>query len=311
MTLTASEVASLTATMGLWELAEYVSAGLVTLGCIGEFVAEFTKWFTGGIEETKERLAKYSTLLLIFALSAELVCLVRTNQLSGMVIASLNEKAEDANARARSFEAKAQESNQKAEEAKTLAKGFESRLADANARVKRAEAQIASAKARTEEAVAKIATAEARIKEAEEKAEAERLARVKIQDDLKWRTVTEEQTAKLLAALPPEYTGVRVTMSNIAGDAEAAQYAAELREVLLKAGWVIDGINASLVTGILPEGVSISIGDANNRSAATLQQALLAAGIRAEGTIVPGMRAEAIDLLVGAKPHPRSTKTKQ
>src|SRR2546428_470328 len=43
--------------------------------------ADFTNWFTGGIEERKELLAKGSTLLLVGSLALELICLVRTNQL--------------------------------------------------------------------------------------------------------------------------------------------------------------------------------------------------------------------------------------
>jgi hypothetical protein len=132
MTLTASEVSSLTSLIEEWEISEYIFAGLVTIGCCGEFVAEFTNWLTGGIREHKERLAKYSTLLLISSLAFELVCLVPTNQLSGRIIGSLNEKAEEASASAKSFELKIGESNQKAEDAKATAKGFENNIAEAN-----------------------------------------------------------------------------------------------------------------------------------------------------------------------------------
>ena len=63
MTLSAAEVSTLTKTLENWEVAEYIFAGLVTLGCFGEFVAEFTDWFTIGKEESEKRLAKFSTLL--------------------------------------------------------------------------------------------------------------------------------------------------------------------------------------------------------------------------------------------------------
>jgi len=96
MSLTPSEVASLTNALAYWEAAEYVCAALVTIGCIGEYAADFTNWFTGGIKERKERLAKRSTLLLISALSLELICLVRTNELSGRVIGSLDERSQSA-----------------------------------------------------------------------------------------------------------------------------------------------------------------------------------------------------------------------
>jgi hypothetical protein len=96
MTLTPSDVASLSREMSRWEIGEYISAGLVTIACAGEYIADFTDWFTGGVKERKERLAKRSTLLLIAALSFEVICLVRTNQLSGTVIGAVDELAENA-----------------------------------------------------------------------------------------------------------------------------------------------------------------------------------------------------------------------
>src|SRR5580704_4400613 len=99
LTPTPPEIAALTAALSYWESAEYVCAGLVTVACAGEYIASFKNWFTGGIKERKERLEKRSTLLLIAALSAELVCLVRTNQLSSRVIGSLDDLAEEASTR--------------------------------------------------------------------------------------------------------------------------------------------------------------------------------------------------------------------
>jgi hypothetical protein len=101
MTLTASDVASLTATMGYWEDTEYFCAFLVAVACFGEYVADFTKWWErngiwsrlGPIEERKEHLAKLSTLVLIVALVAETVCLVRTNQLSSTLTGALGDRA--------------------------------------------------------------------------------------------------------------------------------------------------------------------------------------------------------------------------
>ena len=96
MILTPSDVGSLTTTLSYWEVAEYCFGGLVAVACLGEYAADFTKWFTRGVEERKKRLAKRSKLLLIASLALELICLVRTNQISGRVIGSLDEKAERA-----------------------------------------------------------------------------------------------------------------------------------------------------------------------------------------------------------------------
>jgi hypothetical protein len=96
MVITPSEVSSLACTLTRWEDAEYFFAGLVTLACFGEFVAEFTNWFTKGIEHRKKHLEKFSTLVLVGALAFELVCLVRTNILSSKLIGSLSEQSQGA-----------------------------------------------------------------------------------------------------------------------------------------------------------------------------------------------------------------------
>jgi hypothetical protein len=104
MALTASEVASLTTALERWEYAEYTFAALVAIGCFGEYVADFTKWWMGGglwkslglIPKRKDALGKFSTLLLIFALTGEWVCLVKTNSLSGLLVGSLSDRSEQA-----------------------------------------------------------------------------------------------------------------------------------------------------------------------------------------------------------------------
>src|SRR5215471_18399386 len=100
--MTTSDVASLSKLLSRWEVGEYICAGLVTLACAGEYIAEFTNWLTSGIEERKKKLGKRSTLLLVASLSLELVCLVRTNSLSGQLIGSLSDKAVSADTKAQS-----------------------------------------------------------------------------------------------------------------------------------------------------------------------------------------------------------------
>ena len=65
----------------------------MALACFGEYAADFTDWLTSGDEAKKKRLAQRSTLLLIASLALELICLVRTNQLSGELFGLLSDKA--------------------------------------------------------------------------------------------------------------------------------------------------------------------------------------------------------------------------
>jgi hypothetical protein len=109
-----SDVASLDALLSWWERVEYVSEVFVILGCVGEFIAEFTKLRT---EEWRRQLSKISLLVLTAALAVELGALFRTNGISGEEIALLNGVAADAWTRAANAEG--------------TAKGFDTRIAEA------------------------------------------------------------------------------------------------------------------------------------------------------------------------------------
>ncbi|MGB9206316.1 MAG: hypothetical protein WCB94_20325 [Terriglobales bacterium] len=98
MIFTASDVASLSSSLSRWEWGEYISEAFVIIACAGELVADLeTTWLT---QERKKHLQRRSTILLVAALSVALICLVRTNELSGSAIGSLGEKAEDADSKA-------------------------------------------------------------------------------------------------------------------------------------------------------------------------------------------------------------------
>jgi hypothetical protein len=93
MLLTSADVASLDSLLSWWEKAEYAAEAFVILGCVGEFIAEFTKI---GTQESRHQLSKLSLLVLIAALAIELGALVRTNRLSGQEITLLNSITADA-----------------------------------------------------------------------------------------------------------------------------------------------------------------------------------------------------------------------
>src|SRR5579862_5360846 len=78
---------SIDALLSWWEWIEYLAEAFVVLGCVGEFVADFTKIRT---LEWRHQLSKVSLLVLIAALAIELGALFRTNRLSGQEIAVLN-----------------------------------------------------------------------------------------------------------------------------------------------------------------------------------------------------------------------------
>src|ERR1700688_3375181 len=107
-----ADISSLARSLSRWEFSEYVSCAFVAFACAGEYIADFTDWLTAGIEERKKKLAKFFTLVLISSPALKLVCLVRTNTLSGQLIGSLSEKAGAADAKAQSAKISADEAKQ-------------------------------------------------------------------------------------------------------------------------------------------------------------------------------------------------------
>lgn len=238
MTLTPSDVASLTASLSRWELGEYVCAGLVTIACVGEYTATFKNWFTGGVKEQKERLEKLSTLLLIVGLAIELVCLVRTNQISGKVIGSLNYLAEEASAKSQkaltdadvaigkariaveeSGNAKVQSSAAKesASHAGILARG-------ARQEADSFEKDIASAKEQA-------ASAESDLADALRQSSAAQLELNRIKEP---RSLTDVPS---LVATLKAFAGTEYTFSGVGVDDDSENLVVAIDKVLYNAGW--------------------------------------------------------------------------
>jgi len=94
MILADSEVGSLKAALYCWEWFGYISTAIVFIGCVGEFVAEFTS--LPRTKETANKLARLSLIVLIFGIAGELLSTVRTSQLSGQLIANIEERASKA-----------------------------------------------------------------------------------------------------------------------------------------------------------------------------------------------------------------------
>ena len=133
-------------------------------------------------------------------------------------VASLNRQAAELNneaAKARKSEAALQNDNLKLQASlqtvdKDVARASV-RIAKLNAEAEAARAQIAKADARAEEASARADEANAKVAESNEKAEAERLARVKLEQTIEWRTLTSEQSKRIIAALKP-FAGERANL---------------------------------------------------------------------------------------------------
>jgi hypothetical protein len=154
----------------------YGSALVVLLGVVGESIADLTEWVKS--ERLKKKLAVASALILILGLTGDLIG-IRETELS---IASLTIAAGDAKTSAD----KAAAAASRASSAAAQAEGY---AAKANEKADRFRLQIAQANERAAEA--------------KQAAEAERLARVKIQQQLSWRSLSAAQRERIRNRILP------------------------------------------------------------------------------------------------------------
>jgi hypothetical protein len=245
MALTPSEVASLARSLSLWEIAEYISAGLVTLACVGEYIADFKPWFTGGDKDKKEQLSKRSTLLLIASLSFELVCLVRTNQISGRVLGSLDDKADAASRKSEQAIINADSAITKAGDAQKSANEAADAAARASDSAKKANREAEIAKQRAEEVRKLAARANRQAEQLAEKLLAEESKRLALETDRSPRTLayTSVNGRENIAPLK-RFAGTPARIRFIP-DAEVRRAAKNIIFVVQRAGWTV----ASLTVG--------------------------------------------------------------
>jgi len=201
MTLTDAEIGSLKAALDGWEWFGYVSTAVVFLGCVGEFVAEFTHFPKS--DQSKHKLARMSLIILILGIAGELLSTVRTSQLSGQVIADAEQKAAEAESRAGSARDDAAHANERA-----------------------------SANEKESEQLKKGAAG------LRKEAEDERLARAEIEEALAERRLGPKENGLLQKRLS-QFAGESAGIVYHAGDAEGFTFAWDIAEVLHDANWVV------------------------------------------------------------------------
>ncbi len=314
MALTASDLAALRSSLKSWEVFEYSAAGIVLLGVMGEYVAEFTGWAADrGIEK---KLSKISTLVLIVGIAGEGIGLFRTSQLSGELIASLEEQSN------RAFE-RAVRAEGNAESARATSKGFEARIAEANrasaeanARVKEAEAQVTLANAASKNAVATVATAEARIAEATATAKGAEargaeatlaLAKIKLP-----RTLDVAQQDRIISKIK-RFAGTKFDLW-VNPDNEAVAFMNTLESILTRADWKFAApkgaiLYAKKASMVATSGIHLEMEAAKaselRAPLEALGDALIAEGIETAGAIstdATDKNLDAVHVVVGTKP---------
>jgi hypothetical protein len=167
-------------------------------------------------------------LVLILGIGGELLGAVRTSQLSGQLIANIEERAGNAEQKAGEADDRATLNEKEAEQLRKDTAGFTLDIAKANERAATAGRQAAAAN---------------------QTAESERLARVKLQEGLQPRRLSSIQKEKLTSLLrdDPEPIGIMW----VADGTEGSDFANDIGDALNKAGWKTTfGIRSTFEHGI-------------------------------------------------------------
>lgn len=243
MIFTASGVLSLSQSLHRWEIAEYVSEAFVILACAGELVADLGEGCLG--KERKKHLERRSTILLVAALSISLICLVRTNELSGVVIGSLGDKAEEADTKAKEAIADSSTALSQGKDALSKAGAAEAYLGKAEAEAKGAQTASSNALIIAGQARKEADSFEADIKSAKKQAdeaeshlaEATKSAKILTAELERLTTPRRLSHSAPVAAPLKTFSGTEYVFIGTCGDQECFDLVSEINELLELAGW--------------------------------------------------------------------------
>lgn len=265
-----------------WDWSGDVATVLVIVGVIGETFAEWTDEYA----RKYRTLAKLSAVVLIIGLAVELSAHRMATELT----------AEETS-----------ESDKQLDQTFKAAGSAIGRAADANERAGIAEQKAGEAKERASKNEQESTALRKQAAGLRKQAEDERLARVKIEQQLEWRSLSVEQKDELRIALLP-FAGARIRVSHPMGDPESGGYAADFADVVLASKWLLDGnsVTASMYPGGAPTGLAIIARDKNALSGGALQHALMELGLDAPGEFNTTFSAQLeVELRVGIKPRPK------
>lgn len=120
-------------------------------------------------------------------------------------------------------------------------------IAASDARVKEAESRIASAIASVKAADARIAEAQRAAADANRIAETERLERLKLEEKVAWRRLSDAQQVGLGNRLI-RFSGQLVNCAFLSNDMEAFSFSSDLASALRKAGWRVVPPSPNVIT---------------------------------------------------------------
>lgn len=214
------------------------------MGCVGEYVAEYTKWRT---EDARHSLGRRSLLILILGLGTGLFSLIKTNALAGLIIVSLGEQIEQAGEKAErvsgslnlalSKTGQAQTASSDAlansTKAQTSASGALTIARGARQEADSFEKDILSAKQDASEAKALLSDARRLAAEAKQQAGEASLALATLKAP---RTLNDKQVAAISESLR-SFSGQEFELGTVMGGAEQTAFANRIYTTLVGGRW--------------------------------------------------------------------------
>jgi hypothetical protein len=243
MMFVASDVSSLAGSLSRWEWGEYISEAFVIIACAGELVADLgRKCLT---RANRDRIERLSTILLVVALSASLICLVRTNELSGNVIGSLGKKADLADTKAKTAIADSSTALSQAKDALGEAEKAAGSLG-------KAEDEASTAQTAASNALALARGARQEADSFEKDIAAAKEAAAKAEAKLADRTLTDEQVRSIGGKLKV-FGGQTYTVTAYWDSKESLGIANRIHSALLLAEWSFsqEGSKSMMLGGVI------------------------------------------------------------
>lgn len=174
---------------------------------------------------------------------------------------------------------------------------LETNAADAKKDVAGLQKTAADAKTTQQKVEIELAKQQQRAAEAEH-------ALLELQERIKDRHLTAEKRAELVALLAANPKG-DIAVSCVGGHPEPCKFAAEIVDALKEAGWTVTTfMQGVMYVGSSPAGLMVQVQKVEEASqrAVVLQRALERIGFPCLGQLLPSLKENAVNLIIGSKP---------
>ncbi len=137
--------------------------------------------------------------------------------------------------------------------------------------------------------------------ELQSQAEKERIARLALEKQIAPRTITVDQRQSLIGILKAAKNAT-IKMRATNSTPESTQFAEQIRDMFVAAGWNAPPVFLNMVVGIaIPPGIQIVVNDNKSTLGILIQTAFRSVGIDTPGSIQPNIPPDTVIMVIGQK----------